>query len=63
MSTSTRASRRRELLYDDKPTPWSGVATGDMGIGKDGLPTANFTRGMELMRALHAAWPRVRAAR
>jgi electron-transferring-flavoprotein dehydrogenase len=25
-----------------------GVATGDMGIGKDGAPTANFARGMEL---------------
>ena len=25
-----------------------GVATGDMGIGKDGKPTANFQRGMEL---------------
>jgi electron-transferring-flavoprotein dehydrogenase len=25
-----------------------GVATGDMGIGKDGQPTGNFARGMEL---------------
>ncbi|HQT63257.1 MAG: electron transfer flavoprotein-ubiquinone oxidoreductase [Acidocella sp. 20-57-95] len=25
-----------------------GVATGDMGIGKDGQPTSNFTRGIEL---------------
>ena len=25
-----------------------GVATGDMGLGKNGLPTGNFTRGMEL---------------
>ncbi len=25
-----------------------GVATGDMGIGKNGMPTSNFTRGMEL---------------
>src|SRR5215469_15760886 len=25
-----------------------GVATGDMGIGKDGKPTDNFQRGMEL---------------
>ncbi len=25
-----------------------GIATGDVGIGKDGLPTANFQRGMEL---------------
>ena len=26
----------------------AGVATGDMGIGKDGEPNAGFTRGMEL---------------
>jgi len=26
----------------------AGIATGDMGIGKDGTPTAGFTRGMEL---------------
>jgi electron-transferring-flavoprotein dehydrogenase len=26
----------------------AGVATGDMGIGKDGKPKANFTRGIEL---------------
>jgi electron-transferring-flavoprotein dehydrogenase len=25
-----------------------GIATGDMGIGRDGQPTANFQRGMEL---------------
>ena len=25
-----------------------GIATGDMGIGKDGEPTGNFARGMEL---------------
>ncbi len=25
-----------------------GVATGDMGVGKDGTPKASFTRGMEL---------------
>ncbi len=25
-----------------------GIATGDMGIGKDGQPTASFQRGMEL---------------
>ena len=27
---------------------WSGVATGDMGVGKDGKPQGGFTRGMEL---------------
>ncbi len=26
-----------------------GVATGDMGIGKDGEPTDNFEPGMELV--------------
>ncbi|MDC1381994.1 electron transfer flavoprotein-ubiquinone oxidoreductase [Candidatus Puniceispirillum sp.] len=36
-----------EILYDD----WGqvkGVATGDMGIGKDGKQTENYMRGMEL---------------
>ncbi len=36
-----------EILYDDKGAV-IGVATGDMGIGKDGKPGPNFTRGMEL---------------
>jgi electron-transferring-flavoprotein dehydrogenase len=36
-----------ELLYDGKGAV-AGIATGDMGIGKDGKPTAGFTRGMEL---------------
>jgi len=36
-----------EVLYDDKGAV-TGVATGDMGIGKDGKPTDRFTRGMEL---------------
>ncbi len=36
-----------EVLYDDKGTV-VGVATGDMGIGRDGEPNANFTRGVEL---------------
>ncbi len=35
-----------ELLEEDGRI--TGVATGDMGIGKDGEPTANFQRGMEL---------------
>ncbi len=25
-----------------------GVATGDLGVGRDGRPKSNFTRGMEL---------------
>ncbi|MBV8061034.1 MAG: electron transfer flavoprotein-ubiquinone oxidoreductase [Alphaproteobacteria bacterium] len=36
-----------ELLYDESGAV-IGVATGDMGIGKDGNPTDGFTRGMEL---------------
>ncbi|MBA5778435.1 electron transfer flavoprotein-ubiquinone oxidoreductase [Stappia sp. F7233] len=36
-----------EVLYDDKGTV-VGVATGDMGIGRDGKPNANYTRGVEL---------------
>ena len=36
-----------EVLYDDKGAV-VGVATGDMGIGKDGKPSGRFTRGMEL---------------
>ena len=36
-----------EVLYDDNGRV-CGVATGDMGIGKDGEPTANYTRGVEL---------------
>ncbi|MBW4090330.1 MAG: electron transfer flavoprotein-ubiquinone oxidoreductase [Proteobacteria bacterium] len=35
-----------ELLSEDGRVV--GVATGDMGIGKDGAPTGNFQRGMEL---------------
>ncbi|AJC79445.1 electron transfer flavoprotein-ubiquinone oxidoreductase 2 [Rhizobium etli bv. phaseoli str. IE4803] len=36
-----------EVLYDDKGAV-IGVATGDMGIEKNGEPGANYTRGMEL---------------
>ena len=35
-----------ELLVEDGRIV--GIATGDMGIGKDGNPTENFQRGMEL---------------
>ena len=34
------------LMNDDGAV--TGVATGDMGIGKDGKPRGDFTRGMEL---------------
>jgi electron-transferring-flavoprotein dehydrogenase len=36
-----------EVLYDGDGRV-TGVATGDMGVGKDGAPLATFTRGMEL---------------
>ncbi|HET9717264.1 MAG TPA: electron transfer flavoprotein-ubiquinone oxidoreductase [Pseudolabrys sp.] len=36
-----------EVLYDANGAV-RGVATGDMGVGKDGSPKDNFTRGMEL---------------
>ena len=35
-----------EILYEDGRVV--GIATGDMGVGKDGVPTGNFARGMEL---------------
>ncbi len=37
-----------EILYDDKGAV-RGVATGDMGIGRDGKPKSGYTRGMELI--------------
>ena len=36
-----------EVLYDEEGAV-AGVATGDMGIGKNGAPKDSFTRGMEL---------------
>src|SRR3569833_1226055 len=36
-----------EALYGDKGEV-VGVATGDMGVGRDGQPKDSFTRGMEL---------------
>src|ERR1700738_2839643 len=37
-----------EVLYDETGRV-RGVATGDMGIGKDGQPTDHFTPGVELI--------------
>ena len=37
-----------EVLYDDRGAV-RGVATGNMGVGKDGQPTANFQPGVELL--------------
>jgi electron-transferring-flavoprotein dehydrogenase len=36
-----------EVLYDENGAV-KGVATGNMGVGKDGAPTENFQLGMEL---------------
>jgi electron-transferring-flavoprotein dehydrogenase len=36
-----------EVLYGDKGEVL-GIATGDMGVGRDGAPKDSFTRGMEL---------------
>jgi electron-transferring-flavoprotein dehydrogenase len=36
-----------EVLFDDKGAV-AGIATGDMGVDKNGAPKDNFTRGMEL---------------
>ncbi len=36
-----------EVLYDDAGAV-KGIATGNMGVGRDGEPTANFQPGMEL---------------
>ena len=36
-----------EVLYGDKGEV-VGIATGDMGVGRDGAPKDSFTRGMEL---------------
>jgi electron-transferring-flavoprotein dehydrogenase len=36
-----------EVLYDDNGAV-TGIATGDMGLGKNGEPKDSFTRGMEL---------------
>ncbi|OQW61363.1 MAG: electron transfer flavoprotein-ubiquinone oxidoreductase [Proteobacteria bacterium SG_bin9] len=37
-----------EVLYDESGSV-KGIATGDMGIGRDGEPKDSFTRGMELL--------------
>src|SRR3954463_2863264 len=37
-----------EVLYDDSGAV-RGIATGDMGVGRDGKPKDSFTRGMELL--------------
>ena len=34
-----------------------GVATGNMGVGKDGKPGDNFQLGMELLSLIHISEP------
>jgi len=38
----------QEILYDEKKAHVKGVATGDVGVAKDGSPKSQFERGMEL---------------
>ena len=45
---STRASPAAEVLYDDRGGV-RGVATGDVGIGRDGKPTDQYQPGIELL--------------
>ena len=51
-----------EVLYDEAGRV-RGVATGDMGIGKDGEPTDRYQPGVELRRQGDACSPRAAAAR
>ncbi|QQO36093.1 electron transfer flavoprotein-ubiquinone oxidoreductase [Bradyrhizobium diazoefficiens] len=37
-----------EVLFDEQGAV-KGIATGDMGVGRDGKPKDSFTRGMELL--------------
>ncbi|MGY4411473.1 electron-transferring-flavoprotein dehydrogenase [Bradyrhizobium sp. LB7.1] len=48
MSRSIRALPPPRVLYDEQGAV-KGIATGDMGIGRDGKPKDSFTRGMELL--------------
>ena len=47
MSKSFRGLPAAEVLYDERGAV-IGVATGDMGVGKDGKPGPNYQPGMEL---------------
>lgn len=38
----------QEILYDNNKKCVKGIATADVGIGKDGSPKSQFERGMEL---------------
>ena len=47
-----------EVLYDENGAI-AGVATGDMGVGRDGKPTENFVRGMEPVSYTHLTLPTI----
>jgi electron-transferring-flavoprotein dehydrogenase len=47
-SRSTRAFAAAEILYDDRGSV-RGVATGDMGVARDGSHKAGYAPGMELL--------------
>ena len=51
-SRSFPAFAAAEVLYDETAR-CKGVATGNLGIGKDGEPTENFQLGMELHAQVH----------
>ena len=44
-----------EVLYNENGSV-KGVATGNLGLGKDGEPTANFQLGMELHGKYRITW-------
>jgi electron-transferring-flavoprotein dehydrogenase len=50
-----------EVLYNDDGSV-KGVATGNMGIDKNGEPTGDFQLGMELL-GKYTIWPRARPRR
>ena len=51
-----------EVLYGDKGEVL-GVATGDMGVGRDGKPKDLFHPRHGVARQIHACSPKARAAR
>jgi electron-transferring-flavoprotein dehydrogenase len=52
-----------EVLCSTSEGAVKGVATGDMGIGRDGKPTRTMSRGMELHGKYTSSSPKARAAR
>jgi electron-transferring-flavoprotein dehydrogenase len=50
-----------EVLYGENGEV-RGIATGDMGVGRDGKPKDSFTRGMELLASTRCS-PKARGVR